>query len=66
MEIVVNGEKRYTADGQNIAGLLDELRFGEKRVAVELNFEIVPRDRYAERRLHDGDRLEIVQAIGGG
>ncbi|KAF0190717.1 MAG: sulfur carrier protein [Gammaproteobacteria bacterium] len=66
MEIIVNGEKRRAADGLNLAGLLDELGFGEKRVAVELNLEILPRDRHAGYRLRDGDRLEIVQAIGGG
>lgn len=66
IEILVNGEKRHVVDDQNVAGLLEELGFGKRRVAVELNFEIVPRDRYVARQLCHGDKLEIVQAIGGG
>jgi sulfur carrier protein len=66
MQITVNGESREVADGTTVAGLLDELRLGGKPVAVEVNLELVPRQRHAEHRLADGDRLEIVTFVGGG
>ena len=46
--------------------LLDELALAGKRLAVERNGEIVPRSRFGEARLADGDRIEIVVAVGGG
>lgn len=66
MEILLNGEPR-TIDGDlTIAGLLDEAGLTERRVAVEVNREIVPRSQHAQRRFAEGDRVEIVHAIGGG
>lgn len=66
MRIYVNGEER-SIDGQaRVADLLAELDLTGKRIAVELNKEILPFDRYAQQALQDGDRLEIVHAIGGG
>jgi len=52
--------------GANVAELLDALELSGKRVAVEKNGEIVPRSRYADTRLAEGDALEIVVAVGGG
>ena len=49
-----------------MAGLIETMQLGERRVAVELNLEIVPRSRHAETVLQDGDRVEVVHAIGGG
>jgi sulfur carrier protein len=49
-----------------VASLLADTGHGERRVAVEVNREIVPRSRHVQHELHDGDRVEIVQAIGGG
>ena len=66
MQITVNGESRQTENGQPLSGLLAQLQLGQGRVAVELNGEIVPRSRFDDTRLQEGDRLEIVQAIGGG
>lgn len=66
MEILINGERRELAGGCTLAQLLDEAGYAGRRVAVEVNREIVPRSRHAERRLADGDRVEIVHAIGGG
>jgi sulfur carrier protein len=66
MEIYVNGAPRQFAGEVTIAALLDELGCAGRRVAVEINQDIVPRSGYAERRVQPGDRVEIVQAIGGG
>jgi len=66
MKIVVNGQERALAAPVTVAALLDELGMVGKRVAVEVNQEIVPRSRHAEFRLNDSDRVEVVFAIGGG
>lgn len=65
-EIVVNGEKRPVQTGQTLAELVGELGLEGRRVAVEVNEEIVPRSRYAEHVLRGGDHVEVVAAIGGG
>jgi sulfur carrier protein len=65
-EILVNGEKRQVPAGQTLAELVRELDLEGRRVAVEVNEEIVPRSRYAEHILNSGDRVEVVAAIGGG
>ena len=67
MEIVVNGESIAAAPGSTVAALLTQLGMGRQgRVAVELNREVLPRGQYQATTLQSGDRLEIVQAIGGG
>lgn len=66
MKIVLNGEPREIAAGASVRLLLDAADYGERRVAVEVNRSIVPRSRHAEHILQDGDRIEIVQAMGGG
>ncbi|MEJ5207236.1 MAG: sulfur carrier protein ThiS [Lysobacteraceae bacterium] len=66
MRIVLNGEP-HALDGQiSVAGLLAHLGFGERRVAVEVNREIVPRSRHDSHLLNDGDQVELVHAMGGG
>ena len=66
MEIIVNGEAREVAEGASVATLIEELGLSGRRLAVELNLEIVPRSAYAVQPLAAGDRVEIVHAIGGG
>jgi len=66
MKIWVNGEERDVADGQSVTELLESLGNGQRRIAVEINLEIVPRSAYLSHSLQAGDRVEIVQAIGGG
>ncbi|NEZ04515.1 sulfur carrier protein ThiS [Wenzhouxiangella sp. XN201] len=66
MELQVNGETREMSDNLTVTGLLEELGYGDKRVAVERNGELVPKSLHAEVTVNDGDRIEIVQAIGGG
>ncbi len=64
--LTLNGEARQVASGATVAALLAELGLDTRKVAVERNLEIVPRSRYAETPLADGDALEIVHFIGGG
>jgi sulfur carrier protein len=64
--IRVNGVARAIAPSHSVADLVRELSLEGKRIAVELNGGIVPRSRYADTRLADGDRVEIVGAVGGG
>ena len=64
--IRINGNDRPLERATSVADLVRELALEGKRIAVELNGEIVPRSRYAETRLADGDRLEVVGAVGGG
>ena len=66
MRIEVNGEPQDVADGLTVRALLDTLALGSQLVAVERNEEIVPRAHHAEAVLRDGDRIEIVQFVGGG
>jgi sulfur carrier protein len=66
MKIMVNGQERALAAPVTVAALLAELGMAGKRVAVEVNQEIVPRSRHGEYKLNDSDRVEVVAAIGGG
>ena len=66
INIIVNGERREFAAPIALAGLVDELGLSGKRIAVERNGEIVPRSRFTESAVVDGDTLEIVVAVGGG
>ena len=67
MRILLNGHRRELEGNQpNVAKLIREIGLEGKRIAVERNGEIVPRSRYAETPLADGDKLEIVGAVGGG
>ena len=66
MQIVLNGTPRQLAAAVTVAELAREVAPAAKRIAVELNGEILPRSLHAGHALADGDRIEIVQAIGGG
>ena len=66
MQLLVNGENRHFEGALTVAQLLEKLELAGKRVALERNGDIVPRSRFEEERLRDGDRLEIVVAVGGG
>ncbi len=66
MDILLNGETRNFPAPLTVAGLLVAIGLGEKRVAVEVNREVVPRSRHQTQALADGDRVEIIAAIGGG
>jgi sulfur carrier protein len=64
--LTVNGEPKNVPEGLTLAQLVRELGLEKNPIAVELNRQVVPRDRHGETRLAPGDRLEIVTLVGGG
>ena len=66
IQLTVNGQPAVLAPNSTVLALLDERGLVGKRVAVERNGEIVPKGLHAGTQLVDGDRLEIVVAVGGG
>ena len=66
MKITVNGEQREVVDGISAAQLVEDMAITGKRIAMEVNLEIVPRSSYAEYTFKSGDKVEIVHAVGGG
>ena len=64
--VVVNGESTTLPPGATLAELLSRLELGSRRVAVAINRNVVPRSRYAATTLDPGDRIEILEAVGGG
>ncbi|MBK8384323.1 MAG: sulfur carrier protein ThiS [Candidatus Accumulibacter sp.] len=66
MELLINGESRQFPSPLTVADLVMALNHAGKRIAVERNGEIVARGRHAETMLAEGDRIEIVVAVGGG
>ena len=68
MKLQINGEEKAFDSGSpfTLAALVDSLGMKADRVAVELNRDIVPRDRWSETNLKEGDRLEVVHFVGGG
>jgi sulfur carrier protein len=66
MQVIVNGTPQPLAEGTTVSQLLEQMALAGKRVAVERNGEIVPRSLHPQAPLADGDRLEIVVAVGGG
>ncbi|MDO5610740.1 MAG: sulfur carrier protein ThiS [Pseudomonadota bacterium] len=66
MKIQLNGEPRAFPAALSVLALLQAEHLAERRVAVEVNGQIVPRSRHPEWLLNDGDMVEIVHALGGG
>ncbi len=66
MKIFFNGQSREVSDDMTVAQLLQQLDLQPRYVAVEVNLELVPRDRHQVFRLKAGDRLEVVTLVGGG
>lgn len=66
MHIILNGKPRELDDESSLMQLINELQLTGKRLAIEVNREIIPRSEHAEYILKDGDQVEIVHAIGGG
>lgn len=66
MQIQVNGKPFDASDCRTVVELVTRLGLADKRIAVELNMEIIPRGEYAATPLSEGDQVEIVHAIGGG
>ena len=66
LELKINGESRQFSEVLTVAGLIDQLGYVGKRIAVVRNGEIVPKSLHAATILVSGDQLEIVVAVGGG
>jgi sulfur carrier protein len=66
LNVTVNATEHQLPDQTVLQQLLEQLAVGSGRIAVEINGEIVPRSQFATFQLADGDKIEIVQAIGGG
>ena len=66
MHITVNGEPRELGEGTALGELLSALNVPLEAVAVAVNLQVVPRSQLAEHALSDGDRVEVVRAVGGG
>lgn len=66
MRVLINGEPLSVLANTTVADVLKRLDYGARRLAVELNGEIVPRSQHGQKQVCDGDRLEIVTAVGGG
>ena len=64
--ITVNGESQPLPDGATIAQILDRLGFDRRRIAVEVNREVIPLSRHTDVQLHENDAVEIVTLVGGG
>lgn len=66
IQIHVNGEPYQLAAGANVAVLVTKLELAQARLAIELNLDILPRTKWDETLLQQGDKLEIVHFVGGG
>lgn len=66
MKIIVNAVERTAPEGATLADLAADLGLADRGVAIERNLEVAPRSQWAATPLHDGDRIEIVQFVGGG
>ena len=66
MKLLVNGDRREVAEGATVADLVNEMETPRSGVAVAVNGEVVPRAGWQEASLSEGDRVEVLSAIGGG
>jgi sulfur carrier protein len=66
LDLLVNGESRAVPAGCTVAGLVELLGLAGRRVAVAINRDVVPRSAFGSRQLATGDRVEILEAVGGG
>lgn len=66
MNITLNGKTHQLDDNATIEALINSLELGDKRIAVEVNLEIIPRSEHNTYQLQADDRVEVVHAIGGG
>ena len=66
MQITLNGQPKTIDDGTTIATMIDQLGLESRYVGVEVNLELVPREKHGDHRLCDGDQLEVVTLVGGG
>ena len=66
VRFVLNGEAEEMEGTPNVAALLERLGLQRNRVAVAINTAVIPRSRFDEVEIQEGDRIEVIQAVGGG
>jgi sulfur carrier protein len=66
VRLILNGDPHDCEDGMTVAALIGQLSLNGRRIAVEVNRQILARESFADRALADGDQVEIVQFVGGG
>ncbi len=66
MQITVNGEKKEISSEVNLLELLKHFSLPERRIAVELNKEVVPKKAWENTKVVEGDELEVIHFVGGG
>ena len=66
LQIQINGTTRSVQNGTNLSDLIQILALSDRKIAVEVNQEIIPQSQHDQTQLCDGDRIEIIDAIGGG
>ena len=66
LTVSINGAPRLIQDSTSVAALIEEMGLTGKRIAFERNGEIVPRSSFSAQQLANGDKLEVVVAVGGG
>jgi sulfur carrier protein len=66
VRVVINGESQRVPEGVTVAALVTQLGLNQRRIAVEVNREILPREQYLAHTLAEGDHVEIVHFVGGG
>jgi sulfur carrier protein len=66
MTLTVNGKNKELPDNSTLNNLLQQISQENERIAIEINAEIIPKSNYAEFLLKNGDKVEIIKAVGGG
>ncbi len=66
VRFVLNGEAQEVEQTLNVAALLERFGLQKRRVAVAINTAVIPRSRFEEVEIQEGDRIEVIQAVGGG
>ena len=66
MNIILNNVNEQAHEGDTVKQLLDDKKIYSKYIAVEINRKVVPKSNYHKHKIHEGDKIEIITAIGGG
>jgi len=66
MKVTINGQEKTLANNLTLEILLTNLGYANKKVAIEVNEEIIPRSHFKNRLIVNGDKIEIINAVGGG
>ncbi len=66
MKLLINGQEREVSDGATLPKIIEYIGFRRDLVAIQLNLDVIPKDRWDQTTLTEGDRVEIVHMVGGG